>query len=344
MKIRKILENLEYKNLHPKASKSLEAVRKKKEKECPVRTKYQRDRDRILHSKSFRRLKHKTQVFLSPEGDHYRTRMTHTLEVSQISRTIAKALQLNEDLTEAIALGHDLGHTPFGHAGEFILKEGNIYHHAKQSLRIVEYLENEGKGLNLTEDVKDGILKHSKGKSPLISDKNMPRTLEGQIVRIADKIAYINHDLEDAVRAGLLSENSIPADIKNILGKNKSQRISTLVLSVINETIENDYEYIVMDEKIYKAMYRLRDWLFDNVYLSPYVKRELDKSKGIVKALFDYYVNHFDEIPFYEKYLNIWGSYNPVQAAVDYVAGMTDRYALRIYKELFIPKSWEHFP
>ena len=340
MSIREILEEKEYKYLHPRAFKSREAKRDREEKECEIRTKFQRDRDRIVHSKAFRRLKHKTQVFLSPEGDHYRTRMTHTLEVSQIGRTIAKALGLNEDLTEAIALGHDLGHTPFGHAGEFILKEGVSYHHSKQSLRVVERLENEGKGLNLTQEVKDGILKHSKGKSPLISEGNMPKTLEGQIVRIADKIAYINHDLEDAIRAKLIKEEDIPKDIKSVLGNSKSERISTLVLSTINSTMENDYKYITMEEKIYNAMYKLRDWLFENVYLSPEVKRELDKGKGIVKALFEYYAEHPEEIPFYEKYLSLWGEYDPVQASVDYVAGMTDRYAIKKYEEIFIPKGW----
>ena len=265
--IRQQLEDLEIKTLHPKAAKSLYAKRDTHEEECPARTKFQRDRDRILHCKAFRRLKHKTQVFLSPEGDHYRTRLTHTLEVAQISRTIARALRLNEDLTEAIVYGHDLGHTPFGHAGEFILKESGSYHHAKHSLRVVEKLENEGKGLNLTQEVRDGILKHSKGKSPLITEGNMPKTLE------------------------------------KVLGKTKSERISTIVISVINATIENDYKHIVMDEKVYNAMYSLRDFLYENVYFAEPVMRELDKAKGIVKA-------------------------------------MTDRYALRKYSEIFIPKVW----
>ncbi len=340
MNIREQLEEFEYKFLHKRASKSREAKRKIEEKECDLRTKFQRDRDRILHSKAFRRLKHKTQVFLSPEGDHYRTRMTHTLEVAQIGRTIAKALRLNEDLTEAIALGHDLGHTPFGHAGEFILKESGSYHHAKQSLRVVEKLTNGGRGLNLTEEVKDGILKHSKGKSPLISELNMPKTLEGEIVRLADKIAYINHDLEDAVRAKLISENDIPSDIKKVLGETKSERITTLVKSVIFTTIEGGYSHILMEEKIYKGMYKLREWLFDNVYNAPPVKRELEKGKGIIKALFDYFVEHPEEIPFYEKYRELWGEYEPKQAAVDYVAGMTDRFAIKMYEKLFIPKGW----
>jgi dGTPase len=340
MKIRQKLEDFELNYLHPNAAKSLYATRDIHEEECPIRTKFQRDRDRILHSKSFRRLKHKTQVFLSPEGDHYRTRLTHTLEVSQISRTIARSLRLNEDLVEAIAYGHDLGHTPFGHAGEFILKESGTYHHAKHSLRVVEKLENEGKGLNLTKETRDGILKHSKGKSPLITEGNMPKTLEGEIVRIADKIAYINHDLEDAIRAGLLKESDIPQDIVKTLGKTKSERISTLVMSVINTTIENNYKHIVMDEKIYLAMYKLRDFLYEKVYFSPPVIKELDKAKGILKALFEYYEKNHHEIPFYEKYLNLWGSYEPKQAAVDYIAGMTDRYAIKTYEKIFIPKSW----
>ncbi len=338
--IRQHLEDLEIKTLHPKAAKSLYAKRDIHEEECPVRTKFQRDRDRILHSKAFRRLKHKTQVFLSPEGDHYRTRLTHTLEVAQVSRTIARALRLNEDLTEAIVYGHDLGHTPFGHAGEFILKENGSYHHAKHSLRVVEKLENEGKGLNLTEEVRDGILKHSKGKSPLITEGNMPKTLEGEIVRIADKIAYINHDLEDAIRAGIVSESQIPENIVKVLGKTKSERISTIVISVINTTIENDYKHIVMDEKVYNAMYSLRDFLYENVYFAEPVIRELDKAKGIIKALYEYYLKNYHLIPNYEKYLKLWGKYLPSQAAVDYVAGMTDRYALKKYSEIFIPKVW----
>ncbi|WP_297888310.1 deoxyguanosinetriphosphate triphosphohydrolase [Sulfurihydrogenibium sp.] len=340
MNIRENLEEFELKYLHPAAAKSLQAKRDLQEEECPIRTKFQRDKDRILHSKSFRRLKHKTQVFLSPEGDHYRTRLTHTLEVSQISRTIARALKLNEDLVEAISYGHDLGHTPFGHAGEFILKESGSYHHAKHSLRVVEKLENEGKGLNLTQETRDGILKHSKGKSPLVTEGNMPKTLEGEIVRISDKIAYINHDLEDAIRAGLLQESEIPDDVVKTLGKTKSERISTLVLSTINTTIENGYKHILMEEKVYQAMYKLRDFLYEKVYFSPPVVKELEKAKGILKALFEYYEKNYHEIPFYEKYLNLWGNYEPKQAAVDYIAGMTDRYAIKTYEKIYIPKSW----
>ncbi|WP_457623313.1 deoxyguanosinetriphosphate triphosphohydrolase [Persephonella sp.] len=343
MNIREELEKLEYQILHDKAFKSREAERKKDEPDCSIRTKFQRDRDRILHSKAFRRLKHKTQVFLSPEGDHYRTRMTHTLEVAQIGKTIAKALRLNEDLVEAVALGHDLGHTPFGHAGEFILKEGASYHHARQSLRVVDLLENEGMGLNLTNQVRDGILKHSKGKSPLISEGNMPSTLEGEIVRLADKIAYINHDIEDAIRAGIISETDIPRDIRNVLGNNKSERITTLIKSIVYGTIENNYEHIVMENGIYKKMYQLREWLFENVYYNKHVVSELEKGKGIVKALYEYYLKNYHEIPYYEKYLNLWGEYDPKQAAVDYVAGMTDRFALKKYEEIFIPKGWHIF-
>lgn len=338
--IRQDLEELEYKILNKRATKSKEAKRDIWEEECPLRTSFQRDRDRIIHSKAFRRLKHKTQVFLSPEGDHYRTRLTHTLEVSQISRTIARALRLNEDLTEAIALGHDLGHTPFGHAGEFILKENGSYHHARHSLRVVEKLENDGRGLNLTVEVKDGIVKHSKGKSPLISDSGMPKTLEGEIVRIADKIAYINHDLEDAIRAGVIEEKDVPQNIIKILGKTKSERISNIVKSIIYTTIKSDYTHIQMEEEVYKALYDLRDFLYEKVYFSKVVSSQLDKAKGVVRALFEYYAEKPYEIPNYEKFLNLWGSYDPVQAAVDYVAGMTDRFAIRKYAEIFIPKGW----
>jgi len=341
MDIRETLEELEYRLLHEKASKSKKSKRAQEEPECPFRTKFQKDRDRIIHSKAFRRLKHKTQVFISPSGDHYRTRLTHTLEVSQIARTIARALRLNEDLVEAIALGHDLGHTPFGHAGEFILRESGSFHHSRQSLRVVERLENEGRGLNLTEEVKDGILKHSKGKSPLITnDLNMPKTLEGEIVRIADKIAYVNHDLEDALRAGLIHISDVPEDIRKTLGESKSERISKIVKSVIYTTQEGNYQHIVMEEKIYKAMYDLRDWLFESVYLSEPVVKEVEKGKGIIKALYEYYLNNPQEIPFYENYLNLWGSYPVNEAAVDYVAGMTDRYAIQKYQDIFIPKSW----
>lgn len=338
--IREKLEQLEYQILHGKAAKSREAKREVFEDECIFRTKFQRDRDRILHSKAFRRLKHKTQVFLSPEGDHYRTRLTHTLEVSQIARTLAKTLNLNEDLTEAIALGHDLGHTPFGHAGEFILKENGSYHHARHSLRVVEKLENNGRGLNLTDKVKDGISKHSKGKSPLISDNGMPKTLEGEIVRIADKIAYINHDLEDAVRAGIIEEGQIPESITKTLGRTKSERITNIVSSIVNTTKQNNYDHILMEEKIYNELYNLREFLYQYVYFAPPVINQLDKAKGIVRALFEYYAEKPYEIPNYESYLKLWGEYDPVQAAVDYVAGMTDRFAIRKYAEIFIPKGW----
>lgn len=338
--IREELEELEFQILHNQAAKSRQAKRDRQEDECLYRTAFQRDRDRIIHSKAFRRLKHKTQVFLSPEGDHYRTRLTHTLEVSQVSRTIARALKLNEDLTEAIALGHDLGHTPFGHAGEFILRENGSYHHAKHSLRVVEKLENDGRGLNLTVEVKDGITKHSKGKSPLISESGMPKTLEGEIVRIADKIAYINHDLEDAIRAGIIQDKDIPEEITRVLGKTKSERISTAVKSVIQATIASDYTHIQMEEEVYQALYYLRDFLYEKVYFSPVVSSQLEKAKSVVRALFEYYAEKPYEIPNYEKFLNLWGSYDPIQAAVDYVAGMTDRFAIRKYAEIFIPKGW----
>ena len=247
MNIREELEKRE-KNFHPEASKSFNSTRQKEEKKSPVRTEFQRDRDRILHSKSFRRLKHKTQVFISPEGDHFRTRLTHTLEVSQISRTIAKALNLNEDLTEAIALGHVLGHTPFGHMGEKVLNElvDNGFRHYEQSMRVIDQLEYDGKGLNLTNEVRDGIFKHSKGKGSIIPNikKKIPRTLEGQIVRISDLIAYVNHDIDDALRAKIITSSDIPGSTKELLGKTFAKRIDTIVIDVIKESLNNNLEFI----------------------------------------------------------------------------------------------------
>jgi len=309
------------------------------------RTEFQRDRERILHSKSFRRLSHKTQVFLAPEGDHYRTRMTHTLEVAQIARSIARALALNEDLTEAIALGHDLGHTPFGHTGEAALDEAlkmlatterfpdapKEFNHAKQSLRVVEVLEYEGAGLNLCWETADGILGHSGG--------HMPATLEGQIVRTADRIAYINHDIDDALRAGVLQEDDVPASYCEILGSNAPERITTLVHDMIEASTGKDR--IELSPQIGDAMIGLRTFLFDNVYLSPRAKEDEPKAKGVVKALFEYYVEHINEVP--EEYLRSKDGKHVehVQSCVDFVAGMTDRYALRLYKDLFIPSSWQ---
>ncbi len=313
-----------------------------------LRTEFQRDRDRILHSKSFRRLSHKTQVFLSAEGDHYRTRLTHTLEVSQISRTVARALGLNEDLTEAIALGHDLGHTPFGHTGEEALsrriayyrgveprgsagpssddREKMLFKHNEQSLRVVEIIENGGAGLNLTAEVRNGIVCHS-GK--LKAD-----TFEGRIVGICDRIAYVNHDIDDAIRAGILKETDLPASAHNLLGANHSARIETLVTDLVETSaLRNE---ISMSTSIWEAMMELRSYLFANVYASPLVKAESEKATRLVTCLFDYYMAHIEKVP--AEYRKISGG-DDVRAVTDYVAGMTDRYAKTCFEELFVPRA-----
>lgn len=334
MKIREYTEGIENDTLSKYATLSRNSKgRLVMEKKCDLRTDFQRDRDRILHSKSFRRLKHKTQVFLSPEGDHYRTRLTHTLEVSQISRTIARALRLNEDLTEAIALGHDLGHTPFGHCGETMLNEIHYsgFRHNEQSLRIVDYLEgrrNNKKGLNLTNEVRDGILNHT--------GPEIPYTLEGQIVKISDRIAYINHDIDDAIRANILSKDIFKEAFFNILGHNHSERINTMILDIINNSI--DKNEINMSKKIYNATEKLRDFMFENVYYNPQAKKEERKAKKLVRFLYDYFSEHPDKMPS-ERYEDIkrLGNLDPVR---DYISGMTDRYAVSIYKEIFIPSFW----
>ncbi len=298
------------------------------EAECPIRTVFQRDRDRIIHSSSFRRLKHKTQVFLSPEGDHYRTRLTHTLEVAQIARTIAVGLRLNEDLTEAIALGHDLGHTPFGHAGERALDSVCKYGfcHYEQSLRVVDVLEKEGKGLNLSFEVRNGIERHTCGDEAA--------TLEGRIVRLADKIAYINHDIDDACRAGVMCEEDIPLDIRDILGHSKSRRINTLVLSAI----ENSGEEIRLDADISKAVDRLHEFMFSHVYTNPLCKGEETKAVDLIKWLYEFFTKNSDKLP--ESYKQILLKDGVDRAACDYIAGMSDRYAVNTFEEMFIPKSW----
>ncbi len=298
------------------------------EEECELRTPYQRDRDRIIHCKSFRRLKHKTQVFLSPEGDHYRTRLTHTLEVSQIARTIARALLLNEDLTEAISLGHDLGHTPFGHAGEHALNAlfPGGFRHYEQSVRIVEKLEKNGRGLNLTEEVRNGILCHTTGTEA--------STLEGRVVRLADRIAYINHDIDDAVRAGVLLENDIPAEITSVLGRRRSERIDTLVHSVV----ENSQNGIIqMDPAIQKAFDLLYDYMFEYVYLNPYAKAEEKKVPGLIGILYGYLKNP-DHLP--EDLRRVAEQDGIERAACDYIAGMTDHFAIKLFQDIFVPKSW----
>ena len=293
-----------------------------------IRTEYQRDRDRILHCNSFRRLKHKTQVFLSPQGDHYRTRLTHTLEVSQIARTISRALRLNEDLTEAIAMGHDLGHTPFGHAGERALNEvcGGFRHNI-QSVRVVDHLEGEGKGLNLTWEVKNGIACHS-DKTPQAA------TLEGQVVRISDKVAYINHDIEDAVRAEVLREDQLPYDCLYILGRSKSARITTIIRSIV----ENSGAAIQMSSEVWQAHLRLQAFMFEEVYTNPVAKGEEGKAEEIVKALYGYFLQSPARLP--EEYRLDLEKYGSARAVCDYIAGMTDHYAVDLYRDLYIPKFW----
>lgn len=302
--------------------------RKVPEEECNLRTCYQRDRDRIIHSKAFRRLKHKTQVFLSPESDHYRTRLTHTLEVSQIARTIARALRLNEDLTEAIALGHDLGHTPFGHAGERALQELTDigFTHYEQSVRVCEKIEKDGAGLNLTYEVLDGILHHTTGEQA--------HTLEGRIVRMADRVAYINHDIDDAVRAGVISEDDIPGEIVKSLGDSKSERISTLVSAIV----ENSDGDIKMDNETHKYYDMLHNFLYDSVYKNPVAKSEETKVLGIVEGLFKYYLKNPEKMS--PEYLKIAENEGKIRAIADYIAGMTDHYAITVYSDIYIPKAW----
>lgn len=338
--IREKLEEIERQTLSPRAALNTETRgRQRPEKRHPLRTEFQRDRDRIIHCKSFRRLKHKTQVFLAPFGDHYRTRLTHTLEVSQIARTIARALRLNEDLTEAIALGHDLGHTPFGHAGEEILNRlvPDGFHHARQSLRVVERLEYDGKGLNLTFEVCDGIFHHSKGRGEILpkENNNLPQTLEGQIVRVSDVIAYVNHDLDDALRAGIIKEKDIPQDLVQILGKWPAKRIDRMVEDVVRTSLEVDLSKITMSQEIKEALVKLRDFLYERVYYNPMAKGELRKTEKILHDLFDYFCYHPEE------FIKPYPEEDPVERRVaDFIAGMTDRYALRLYEQLFFPRSW----
>src|SRR5438445_2652171 len=301
MNIRETLEKIEYDTLVPRAAKSAETRgRDRHEPEDDLRPSYQRDRDRIIHCKAFRRLKHKTQVFLAPEGDHFRTRLTHVLEVTQIGRTIAKSLRLNEVLTEAIGLGHDLGHSAFGHAGESALNKlvKGGFDHYRQSVRVVEVLENDGKGLNLTIEVRDGILKHSKGeKGELLRKRPRSRalTLEGDIVRISDIIAYVNHDIDDGIRAGLLKENDIPKEIRSALGRTSGERIDRMVRDVITSTLANDYEAIMMSPEVLQALEELRTYMFGNLYLTPAVRSEFEKAQLVLTTLFQYVTAHPQE-------------------------------------------------
>lgn len=302
--------------------------RKIYEPECPVRTAYQRDRDRIIHCAAFRRLMHKTQVFLSPDSDHYRTRLTHTLEVSQIARTIAVGLGLNEDLTEAIALGHDLGHTPFGHAGERALNEvfPDGFKHYEQSLRVVDMIENKGKGLNLTYEVRNGIVCHTRGEEA--------KTLEGRIVKLADKIAYINHDIDDALRAGVISEGNLPAETKRYLGETKSQRIDTLVSSAI----ENTRGEVTLDRDVQSAFDNLHEFMFDRVYTNPVCKSEEGKAMAMIQRMYRFFEENPNELP--NEFIEIAWRDGAQRAACDYIAGMSDSYALKVYSDYFIPSGW----
>lgn len=332
MNIRERLEQEEKELLSPYASFSADSKgRLKEEEQCDIRPVFQRDRDRILHCKAFRRLKDKTQVFLTPEGDHYRTRLTHTLEVSQNARTIAKALRLNEDLVEAIALGHDLGHTPFGHAGERALNEVCPlgFRHNVQSLRTVDVLEKDGQGLNLTIETRDGILNHQTA--------SMPFTLEGQIVRLSDKIAYFHHDMDDAVRGGILKESDLPKSIGEVIGYTAAQRLDHFIHDII--TFSKDKNTIGMSEDTEKAMKELRAFMFEHVYNNKRAKSEEGKAENLVITLYQYYLNHFDLIPDELKVLCDKGDPKE-QVVCDYISAMTDRFAIATYEEIYIPKCW----
>jgi dGTPase len=328
--VRERTEEIEEMILAPYASFSKNTKgRETPEEPCTLRTEYQRDRDRIIHCKAFRRLKHKTQVFLSPEGDHYRTRLTHTLEVAQIARTIARALRLNEDLTEAVSLGHDLGHTPFGHAGERALNAifPGGFRHYEQSKRVVEQLEKSGKGLNLTYEVRDGILCHTKGREA--------ETPEGRIVRIADRIAFLNHDIDDAERAGVLRERDIPRRITDVLGTSKSERIDTLVHSVVENSIE---DHITMDTSVKEAFNELAAFMDKNVYCNPYAKSEEKKVPGLIEALYEYLIKP-GALP--EDMRPIAERDGTERAVCDFIAGMTDHYAVQLFEKIYVPKSWK---
>ena len=329
--IREQLEVREIEYLSPYASFSRATKgRVNPEQECEIRPAFQRDRDRILHCKAFRRLKQKTQVFLLPKGDHYRTRLTHTLEVSQNARTIAKALRLNEDLVEAIALGHDLGHTPFGHAGERALNNVYQFAHNKQGVRVVEYLERQGSGLNLTWEVRDGILNHQTSGSP--------HTLEGQVLRLSDKIAYINHDIDDAIRGGIMVEQDIPVGVREVLGESSAKRLDTMVNDIIVHSM--DQAEILMSAEVKEAMIDLRSFLFQNVYQGSAAKAVEEKAVHLVERLYHYYVQHLELLP--EQFLQALEQPENCreQIVCDYIAGMTDSYAVKKFEEIFIPEGW----
>ncbi|NLD48575.1 MAG: deoxyguanosinetriphosphate triphosphohydrolase [Clostridiaceae bacterium] len=330
MLIREEIENLEKNMLSPFAQLSSESKgRSCQENECDIRTIFQRDRDRIIYSKAFRRLKHKTQVFISPEGDHYRTRLTHTLEVSQIARTIARSLRLNEDLTEAIALGHDLGHTPFGHTGENVLDElcPHGFKHNEQSLRVVDVLEKET-GLNLSFEVRDGIRNHT--------GDVIPQTLEGQIIRFADRIAYINHDIDDAIRGGIISEDSLPKECVKVLGKKPSERINNMIVNIIEHS--RDSGMVKMSSEFQQAKDELRSYMFKNVYVGSKAKRDEMKAQNIIRELYKYIKGNPDFLSKEAEKMLVTADLDRV--VCDYIAGMTDRYAVKKFHDIFIPESW----
>ncbi len=332
MTIRETLEQWEVEYLSPYATHSIDSKgRQREEEQCDIRTVFQRDRDRIIHCKAFRRLKDKTQVFLTPEGDHYRTRLTHTLEVSQNARTIARALRMNEELVEAIALGHDLGHTPFGHAGERALNRicPLGFEHSEQSVRTVERLEKQGKGLNLTYEVRDGIRNHQTiGK---------PHTLEGKIVRFSDKIAYIHHDMDDAIRGGILKEEDVPKEIGDVIGYTTGERLDHFIHDIVTTSFgKND---IVMSEPVAEAMMKLRKFMFERVYQNPEAKSEEGKAEVLMETLYKHYLKNVDDLP--EEFLTLLSEGEPRERVVcDYVGAMSDRFAIAQYEEIYIPKSW----
>ena len=334
MGIRENLERWEQEYLSPYASLSMNSKgRLREEEQCDIRPVFQRDRDRILHSKSFRRLKDKTQVFLTPEGDHYRTRLTHTLEVSQNARTIAKALQMNEDLVEAIALGHDLGHTPFGHSGERALNRVCPcgFEHSDQSVRTVDVLEKGGQGLNLTFEVRDGIRNHQ--------TKGMPCTLEGKIVRYSDKIAYIHHDMDDAIRGGILTEADVPKEITSVIGETTGERLDHFIHDLVTNSFGKNE--ISLSDPVEAAMKALREFMFERVYQNPEAKSEEKKAEMLVETLYDYYLGHMDVLP--RELLNLMDAGEEREQIVcDYISSMTDRFAIAKYEELYIPKSWHY--
>ncbi len=344
MHIREMLEQREETLLAARASFSQSSRgRARPEPPCAVRTCFQVDRDRILHSKAFRRLKYKTQVFLAPAGDHYRTRLTHTLEVAQIARTIARALRLNEDLTEAIALGHDLGHTPFGHAGERVLDEllEGGFHHVRQSLRVVDLLENDGSGLNLSWEVRDGILHHSKGRGVILGSASgkLSVSLEGQVVRLSDIVAYVSHDLDDAIRAGLIAADEVPPALRRQLGSRHGERINTMVADMITASLATGSEAVVLSPPIAEAVTELREWLFAAVYQAAPVVADFQKASRLLRELFRYFLAHPQE-------LTACGGRPAEQdgaaiAIADFLAGMTDRYAMNLYQRLFLPQPWK---